>query len=301
MTRRLVGQAGVLLLTLTLAFFALRALPGDAITAQLTQSGASADAIAQRRAALGLTEPLPVQYLGYLGGLLRGDLGVSLISGQPVAELIAAALIPTLELALCALLIAVALGLLLGVVAGSGSRVGGGFARLLIVLAVSAPVYWTGIIAVAIFSVWLGWLPAGGVGGLPSLILPAATLGFQISGGIGRAVELAVREARLMDFVRTAYGKGLPRRQVWSVHILRVGMIPVVTVIALQAGFLLSGTVITEALFVRPGLGRLALDATLRRDYPIIQGVVLVSAVIYIALIALADALMPLIDPRVRQ
>lgn len=288
--RPLLSTAATLWLAVTLAFFALRILPGDAVQTQLEESGASAATIAQRRAALGLDEPLLAQYGRFLGGLLRGDLGVSLLDGQPVSQIIAQQFAPTVLLAGCALLVAAAVGIMLGTLAALD---GFGLARLLLDLALSVPLYWTGTLAIYVFSVQLNWLPTNG------LLLPVAVLGFHTAGAIGQVVRADVRAALVLDFVRTARAKGLRERRVILGHVLRAGLLPVVTVIALQAGFLLGGVVVTESLFVRPGIGRVLLNATLRQDYPVVQGVVVLSALVYTLLNAGADALYRRLDPRI--
>lgn len=296
---RLLSTVAVLWLAATLAFFALRILPGDAVTAQLAQSGASQAVIEQRRAEQGLTAPLWAQYGQYLGGLLRGDLGVSLLSGQPVSEMIAQQVIPTLQLGGLALVTAAALGLILGSFGALDVGWGVSFAaRLIINLSLSTPLFWTGTAAIFIFSVWLDVLPSSGGARLSQLVLPVAVLGFHTAGAIARVAGSSVRAVRGADFVRTARAKGLPELLITLRHILRVGLIPVIAVVALQAGFLLGGTVITESLFVRPGIGRLLLDSTLRQDYPVVQGIVLLSAFSYTLLNLTADVLSRLIDPR---
>lgn len=299
MIRRLLSMALVLWLAATIAFFALRILPGDAIEAQLTQSGAGAETIALRRAELGLDAPLWVQYGQYLSGLLRGDLGYSLLSGQPVSEMIAQQLAPTASLALLALGWAVGLGLLLGSM--GAVKIGGGLstgARLLINLALSTPLFWTGSAAILIFSVWLDLLPSAGGGRWSQLVLPVGVLGFHTAGSIGRVTQVGIRTLYGADFVRTARAKGVSEIAIIAWHILPAAVPPLIAVIALQAGFLLGGTVITESMFVRPGIGRLLLDSTLRQDYPVVQGIVLLAALSYTLLNAAADFAQGLADPR---
>ncbi len=284
----------ILWLAVTLAFFALRVLPGDAIDTQLRDTGASAATINERRAALGLTDPLGEQYFRYLSGLLRGDLGVSLLDGRPVTEIIVEQFAPTAALALSALLIASLGGIGLGTLAALDTSLSG-LARLLLDLSLSLPLYWTGTLAIFVFAVQLNWLPSGG----SNVILPAAVLGFHTAGAVGQVIRVNVGEVMALDFVRTARAKGLSEGQVVLHHILRASLLPAVTVIALQAGFLLGGVVITESLFVRPGIGRVLLNATLRQDYPVVQGIIVLGAVIYTVLNTAADLLYRLIDPRV--
>lgn len=298
--RRIASTLAVIWLAATLAFFALRVLPGDAIEAQLVQSGVSQDVIEQRRAEQGLADSVWVQYARFLSNVIRGDFGRSLISGQPVSELILQHLAPTVVLASSALMVAMGLGLVLGISGALELSLGlSGVARAVMSLSLSAPIYWTGTAAIYIFSVQLGMLPSAGAGRLSQLILPVAVLGFHTAGAIARVVQASVRETLDAGFVRVARAKGLPERIVVWRHVLRASLLPVVTVVALQAGFLLSGTVITESLFVRPGIGRLLLDATIRQDYPVVQGVVIFAAVVYTLLNTLADAIYRIVDPRV--
>jgi peptide/nickel transport system permease protein len=299
LARRLAWGALVMWLAATLAFFALRVLPSDAITVQMLDSGAPPEAVDALRAELGLTAPLPVQYGHFLTGLLRGELGVSLLSGQPVAELIALNLWPTVTLALSALVVAVLVGLTLGLLAGAVKpRWRVGLARFIVDLALSTPIYWTGTLAIYVFTVQLALLPSGGSGRLSQLVLPSIVLGFHSAGAIARVVAQEVRQQRQSDFVRVARAKGLTERHILLAHVLRASMVPILTVITLQAGFLLSGVVVTETLFVRQGLGRLLLDSTLRQDYPVVQGVVVLSAMVYTFLNTLTDVAYGLLDPR---
>ncbi|MBN1285817.1 MAG: ABC transporter permease [Anaerolineae bacterium] len=299
--KRLLNTVLIIWAAVTLAFAALRLIPGDAIGAQLLQGGASAEEIEARRAALGLDAPPLEQYLIYIAGLARGDMGVSLLDRQPVTQMIARQIPNTAALALAALSTALTLGLGLGI-AGTAAR-WAGVRRLsmwLAALALGMPVYWTGTLAIWLFSVTLGWLPATGAGDLRHLILPAGVLGFHVSGSIARVTQASLLEARAQNFVPFARSKGLSWRQVWRGHILRVGLLPVITVAALQAGFLLGGTVIVETLFARSGLGGLLLRAILERDLPVVQGVVVLAALIYSIVNTAADLLYALADPRVR-
>lgn len=281
-----------LILAVILAFIALRLLPGDAVTAELVQSGASETFIQERRAALGLDKPLLEQFIHYFSRMMRGDLGVSLSRGLPVSEMILQAMPPTLTLALAAFILGCGLGVFLGIMGAMYRNT-----SLIISLILSTPIYWTGTLALFIFSAKLRLFPASGD---TSLILPAAVLGLHSAGSIAQVVRSSISQTLHLDFVRTARGKGLPERYILIRHVLRASLIPVVSVAALQAGFLFSGTVIVETLFLRPGLGRLLLDAVQRRDYPVVQGVILVSAVLYAAVNIIADLLYPRLDPRIR-
>lgn len=295
MIQRAAAALGAVWLAVTLAFFALRVLPGDALDAQLRESGASAPIIAERRAALGLDQPTLVQYGDYLLSAIQGDFGVSLLDGRPVAEIIIGQLPATAVLTFAALVIAVTLGGVIGWFAEYNV-----IARVLLSLSLSAPLFWTGTIAILIAAVRLNLLPASGAGRLDQLILPASVLGFHTAGGIAQVVWAATQETRAQDFVRTAHAKGLPIALVARRHVLRASLPPILAVIALQTGFLFTGSVITESLFARPGLGRVLLDAVLQQNYPVVQGIIVFSAGVYALLNLSADAAQRLLDPRVQ-
>ncbi len=287
-------------LAVSLAFVALRLAPGDALEATMARGGVDASAIAAERSRLGLDDPLWQQYASYLGGVARGDLGESLVSQQPVAEMIAQNAGPTVALALGALLVAVALGVGLGVVAPAAPWLAvRTVAEAVIALMLSTPAYWTATLAIYLLTVAVPVFPGVGGAGPGAVILPVLVLGFHTAGGIARVTAESVRAAGGQDFVRTARAKGLPELDVLD-HALRVALLPVVAVIALQLGFLLGGTVITETIFVRRGLGRVLLLAVDNRDYPVIQGLVMLSALVYTALNAAADVIYRVVDPRVR-
>lgn len=278
----------------TLAFFALSVLPGNAVVNQLTQSGADASIIAERREALGMNEPTGLRYLRFLLNVARGDLGESLLSGEPVTDAILRNIPPTFTLAFSALLVAIVAGILSGLAAAMNIPAASVLSRSLISLALSTPIYWTGTLAIYALTVQLG-LPASQW----NQALPVIVLGFHTAGAIGRVMQGSIRDTLELDFVRTARAKGLREKRVIGVHVLRFALPPVISVIALQAGFLFSGTVITETLFVRPGLGRLLLDAVIQQDYPIVLGVVILSALIYVIAGMAAETALRLFDPRV--
>lgn len=298
--RRFGAAVIVAWLALTLAFVALRWLPGDALDATMMRAGWPAEAIDARRTDLGLNDPIWQQYGAYLGGVVRGDWGESLISGQPVTEIITQNIGPTAVLAGASLLVAITLGLGLGILAGTvpmrAVRYG---AEGLASLALATPVYWTATLAIYFFTVFFDILPGVGGTGPRYLILPALVLGFHTAGSIAQVTAQSVREAAGEDFVRTARAKGLPTLDVID-HVLRAGLLPVIAVIALQLGFLISGTVITETIFVRRGLGGVMLDAITDRDYPVVQGLVVLAALAISLINALADVVYALVDPRVR-
>ena len=232
--------------------------------------------------------------------LLRGDLGRSLVGERPVTAILAEQFGATVQLAAAALTFAVVFGLGIGLLAGlSGNTAfrlltGGGIA-----LIAASPVYWTGTLAIFVFSVWLKILPSAGGGDLRHLILPAATLGLAMTGSIAQVTAANIRAVTHADFVRTARAKGLKRPRIVYAHMLRPAFVPILTVITLQAGFLFGGAAITEALFVRQGIGQVLLNAINSHDYPVIQGAVMVAALIFSLLNASADVISAIIDPRI--
>jgi ABC-type dipeptide/oligopeptide/nickel transport system permease component len=286
---------------LTLTFVLMRVLPGDAITSQLVEIGADPIIVAERREALGLDKPLLTQYGEYLLQIVQGDWGRSLIRGLPVSSLIAEAMPHTFSLALASLLFATIFGVSLGMIAAlQTGRIGSTIAQFISTLSLSIPIYWSATIAILLFSVHLNWFPASGVGSTEHLILPVTLLGFHAAGAVSLITYTSITQTLAMNFVRAAYAKGLPPFQILTRHVLRASLPPIITVIALQAGFLLGGTVIIERIFVRPGLGRVLLDAVLSRDYSVVQAVVALSAVLYAIANTLADIIHHLLDPRLR-
>ncbi len=276
--RRMGAALIVAWIAVSAAFVLLRWIPGDAVDSTLARSGVARSDIDARRDNLGFNDPIWQQYAAYLAGLLRGDLGDSLVSGQPVTELIGGSLGPTAVLTAGALLIATALGIGLGIAAGAAQwrslRYG---AEAVASLALSTPVYWTATLAIYLFTIELRLLPGVGGEGIRYLILPASVLGFHTAGSIAQVTASSVRESATQDFVRTARAKGLPRLDVLD-HVLRVGLLPVIAVIALQLGFLFSGAVITETIFDRRFLHvnellRLGAAIEVSNDKAIVRGV----------------------------
>ena len=280
-------------LAVTLAFFALRLLPGNAIDAQLQGAGLPEEVVAARKASLGYDKPLVLQYLNFLGGLASGNWGQSLYTGQTVLEAIQGRLPSTLQLAGTSIVLAITLGMIFGVLAGLKSKIAS-FFHLLIDLSLGIPIYFTATVLLFIVAVHLGGIQRG-------LLLPVLALGFHSSGAIARIIETNLKTIRQASFIQTAKAKGLSPWQIIRRHMLKLALIPVIPVITLQAGVLLSGTVITEAIFGRAGLGLLLLDATLQRDYPVVQGIVVLAAVIYIILNQLADIIVYWLNPTLSQ
>jgi len=299
--RRLLGALPVLWGVATLVFVVMRLLPGDPAALMLSEAGGSAEAIAGMRASLGFDDPLIVQYVRYLSSLLQADLGVSLFSHRAVVTIIAEQLPSTIALAVAAMIVAVGLGVTMGVTAAA--RHGAWLDRLITAIAatgVSIPIFWSALILIWLFSLRLGWLPATGQGSLAHLIMPALVLGFASAAVIARLVRASLLDTLEQDYVNTARAKGLVEGVVLMRHAFRNALIPVVTVIGLQFGFLLGGTVVIETIFSRQGIGRLMVDAILWKDFPVVQGIVLLAALVYTLVNLTVDAAYAYLDPRIR-
>jgi peptide/nickel transport system permease protein len=299
--RRLIVSIPVLLGLTVIVFSMMHLLPGDPAEVILAQSGARPEAVARLRLQLGLDQPLPVQYGRFLGGLLRGDLGSSLFTNRPVSEIVAQNLPSTMELAGAAMLLAVLLGTSLGILAAvhQGSWVDH-LTMTLAVLSLAMPGFWLALLLIYLFSLYLGWLPSGGQGTWQQLVLPASVLGANSAATIARLVRSSLLEVLQQEYIVTARAKGLRERMVLLRHALKNALVPVITVIGLQFGFLLGGTVVMETVFARQGLGRVAVDAILYKDLPVVQGVVLLVAAIYLVVNLLVDISYAFIDPRIR-
>lgn len=306
---RRVGQAVVVMFGVSIIVFLLvHLVPGDPIRRSLG-TRFDPDVYQALRVRAGFDKPLVEQYVGYLGGVLRGDLGVSFRSGRPVTELVTERLPATALLAGAALLIALLIALPAGITSAvrSGStldRVVSGFSQV----GVSIPDFWSGIMLILVFSLVLGWLPPSGyvspledVGEfLSHIILPAVTVGVVSGSILTRFVRSAMLDALNQDYTRTARAKGLRKRTVVNRHVLKNALVPIVTVIGLQLAFLLGGVVVVEVIFAWPGLGRLALDAVQGRDYPVLQGAVLLFSLTFLVVNLVVDLLYAYLDPRIR-
>jgi peptide/nickel transport system permease protein len=299
--RRLAGTAGTVLAVLVTVFLLVRVLPGDPVEVLLGERASGADRQALR-ASLGLDRPLPAQLGAYLRALARLDLGQSLRHHAPVTELIAARLPATLQLTAAALALAVALALPLGVLmAVRRDAASGRIAGALTLLALALPGFWFGPLLVLLFAVHLGWLPVAGRDGLASLALPALTLALGLAAALARQLAANLVETLAAEHVRTARAKGLAPGEVLWRHGVRNALLPVTTLFGLQLGALLGGAVITETVFAWPGVGALTVEAINARDYPLLQGCVLLIAVIYVLVNGLTDLAYGWIDPRVRR
>ncbi len=298
--RSLVDTLIVLFGVSTLVFLLLVLIPGDPVDVILGESAQAADRAAMR-SALGLDQPLWVRWVDFYADLMRGDLGDSLIRREPVAELIMERLPATLSLAAIALALVLVLALPLGVLAARRhgrwpDHLAQGFA----LFGVSIPNFWLGPLLVLLFSVTLGWTPVSGDREPGSLILPALTLGLSMAAITTRMVRSSLLEVASQAFLRTARSKGLSEAALTWRHALPNALLPVITVLGLQLGSLLAGAVITEVVFAWPGIGSLLVDAIGQRDYPVVQGVVLVIAIGYVLANRLADLLSGWLDPRIR-
>ncbi len=298
--RRIVLLIPVLWGVATLVFAVTNIIPGDPVDLMLGETARPAQR-EELRKALGLDRPLLVQYGSYLGGLLKGDLGTSIHNNRPVAKLLAERIPASAELTIAALAIALAIALPLGIVAArrAGSLVDMG-ASALAVLGASIPVFWLGPLLIIFFSIDLGWLPVSGRTGVLSLVLPAVTLGTALSAILMRLTRSSLLEVLPQDYLSTARAKGLTERKVLWLHALRNACLPLITILSLQLGALLSGAIITETVFAWPGVGRLTIQAISARDYPLVQGCVLFIAFVYVAGNLLADIAYAWLDPRVR-
>jgi len=299
LARRLLLVVPTLGGVLVAAFLLLDIAPGDPVQAMVGERADSAT-IGRLRAELHLDDPIPVRFGRYVLGLLHGDLGRSYITGRPIAQDLLERFPRTAQLALAAMSFAATVGITLGVIAAV--RPGGWADRLALLaayLGVSFPVYWVGLLLVLLFAVTLRWLPPSGSGGLAYLILPAATLGMRSVAVLARMTRSAMRETLASDFIRTARAKGASERVVILRHALRNALIPVITVLALDTGNYLTGSLLTESIFAWPGLGRYVLTAIEKRDLPAVQGAVLFMSVVFVLVNLFADLMYAKADPRI--
>jgi peptide/nickel transport system permease protein len=298
--RRLLLALPSMLAVVTIVFLLAHIAPGDPVDAMLGETAAPVER-ERLRTALGLDQPLVQQYRHYVVGLFSGNLGLSLHTGEPVAELIARRYPATLELAGAGLTIALLIALPLGLLAASrpGSTIDA-LARALATTATALPNFWLGPLLILVFSIGLQWTPVSGRGGVAHLILPAITIGLGMAASLTRLLRNSLLEHATEEYVRTARAKGATAARVFVVHLLRNAALPAVTLLGLQSGALLAGAVITETVFAWPGVGRLLLGAIQRRDYPLTQGCVLTFAVSYLIVNLLTDLAHALIDPRLR-
>jgi peptide/nickel transport system permease protein len=300
LARRLLLTIPVLLGVATLVFSLIHVIPGDPAQAMLGEAASPADVVSLR-ARLGLDRPLLVQYAAFLGGLIRGDLGTSLRTGDPVSTQIAERLPATFELAMAAMIVAVGVAIPLGIAAAVWRGTFVDHAAMTTAMAgVSVPNFWLGPMLAMVFGVELGWLPVSGRGGLEHLVLPAVSLGGALAAIVARMTRATLLEELRQPYVQAARARGTSRT--WAVvgHAFRNSLVPVVTIVGLQFGAVLTGAVITETIFSWPGVGRLLIQSISFRDYPMVQGCILLIAVTFVAVNLATDVLYTLLDPRIR-
>ena len=306
--KRLVEAVPVLILSSLLVFAILHLVPGDPVDAMMGAASfgistpeSQARLVAQIREQLGLNEPLPVQYVQWLWNALHLDFGESFLRHQPVATLIAQRLPSTLELAGAALVLSVTIGMGFGIIAALRRNTWvDGAVMILSLGGVSMPSFAYAMLLILVFSVFLGWLPATGSGSFDRLILPTLVLGYEGTGLIARLTRASLLEVLGREYINTARAKGLPPRVVVLRHALRNALIPVVTIVGLQVGRLLAGSIIVETVFARQGVGQLAIDAIQTKDYPLVQGIILLTASAYVVANLLVDVSYGFINPKIR-
>ena len=288
--------------TTILVTLLIHIVPGDPVQIMFAQSqGSTPEQIEQVRVNLGLDQPIYIQYLNYLDRLSEGDLGKTIRGGQPVLEVIFQRLPNTILLATSAMMIAILLGVPLGFLAAyNKGTISDTFIMILAISGISMPHFWLGLILLFIFAVDLGWLPVSG-SGLLNLVLPALTLGISNAAIFARLTRTSMIEILQQDFVITALAKGLPKKYVLRKHVLRAGLIPLVTMMGMQFAFMMGGAIVVENIFSWNGVGRMAVEAIFQRDYPIIQGFILTFSVIVVFVTISLDVIYAFIDPRIRR
>ena len=299
LARRLLLAIPTLAGVLVVVFLLLYVAPGDPVQAMVGER-ADAETIARMRAELRLDDPLHQQFFHYLGGVLRGDLGTSYITQRPILKDLMQRFPATLQLATAAMIFATVLGVLIGIY--GAWRPGTWFDRFTTLgayLGVSFPVYWVGLLLILIFAVGLRWLPPSGSGGFVFLILPAVTLGMRSVAFLARMTRAAMQEILRSDFIRTARAKGLGEAGVVLNHGLRNALLPVITVLGLDFGSYLTGSILTETIFSWPGVGRYVLNAIEKRDLPAVQGSILFLSLVFVLVNLITDLVYAKVDPRV--
>jgi peptide/nickel transport system permease protein len=298
---RRLGQSVVTLFAVSVfAFAMIHLVPGDPATIALGPN-ATPQAVAQLRHQLGLDRPLPDQYWTYIVNALHGNLGVSIRSLQPVYTEIVQLAGSTISLAIAATVLAVIAGVAVGVIAATSRRWIDLSVMTTALAGLSMPTFWSGILLILLFGLTWKIFPVVGGGGFNTLVLPAVTLALPAAAVLARVTRGSMLEVLRQDFVRTARAKGIRRSRVILRHALPNAIVPVITIIGLQIGGLLSGTVVVETLFARPGVGRLAVQAIQERDFPVVQGVVLLAGFVFVVINLIIDLLYPLVDPRIRR
>ncbi len=298
--KRIVGVIPTLIIVVTFVFFFVRMIPGDPARLVAGEQ-ATLDQVEAVREQLGLNQSIPVQYAKYVGGLLKGDLGMSLRTKRPVLTEIGARYANTMSLTVAALVWSTIVGVFLGVWSGKNRGKWQDFTGMtLAVSGISLPGFWVGFLLIMLFAVKLRWLPTTGAGSWKNLVLPAISLGTSIAAIIARFTRSSIVEVMKEDYIRTARAKGLKERTVTWGHAFRNSMISVVTVVGLQFGFLLGGSVVTEAVFAFPGLGQLLIESVNYRDYPAIQSLILLFSLQFILINLVVDILYAVLNPEIK-
>ncbi|NIM92791.1 MAG: ABC transporter permease subunit [Anaerolineales bacterium] len=298
--QRLLLSLLVVLFVSFLTFLILHLLPGDPAMAALGGQAADPEVVEQIREEMGLNDPLYVQYGRFIGGVLQGDLGRSLRTKAPVIDEITLTLPATVKLAIGGMIVALVLGIPLGIIAAVGHNTWLDWLGISVsVLGISIPVFWLGLLLISLFSFQLEWLPAGGSGGIRFVILPSIALGIGGAAIIARMTRSSLLEVFHHDYVRTARAKGIRESRVMNVHVMRNALIPIITIIGLQVGGLLSGVLLVEIVFSRPGIGRLLIQAVQSRDFPLAQALIFLIATFYVLTNLGVDLLYGFLDPRI--
>lgn len=290
----------VILGVVFIVFMLIHLVPGDPVEVMLGESATAVDRESLRQS-LGLDQPLFIQFLNFLKGVFSFDLGQSLHSKQPISELIAGRIGPTVQLTLASLLVALIIAFPLGIISAlKKDRFADTAAMSFSLLGVSIPNFLMGPLLILVFSVSLGWFPVSGKQGLASLVLPALTLGTALAAILSRMIRSSLLEVMNEDYIRTAKAKGLGIFRIIIVHALRNALLPVITLIGLQIGALLAGAVITEIVFSWPGLGQLTIESIQKRDYPVVQACILLISTTYVIVNTLTDVAYAILEPRIR-
>lgn len=298
--KRLLWLIPVILCATLIVFLLMSVAQGDPART-LLGAEVSQEAVDALREEMGLNDPLLVQYGRYILGVCHGDLGTSYKSSAPCSEEIAARFPNTVKLAVAALLLTIVIALPLGVVAAiKQNTFFDGFCMVISMLGMSMPIFWLGLLLMLLFALRLGWFPVSGASGFSSIVLPAVSLAFQSMASVARTTRSSMLEVVRQDYIRTARAKGLPERTVIVKHAVRNGLVPTVTVIGIQLGHLLGGSVLVETVFAWPGIGRLMIQSIQSRDIPMVEGCIILFALIYALVNLLVDLIYAAVDPRMR-
>ncbi|MFC2105609.1 ABC transporter permease [Candidatus Bipolaricaulota bacterium] len=299
--RRTLQMFMTLFVASLVVYGAMQLVPGDPVVAMFFPNIPSAERLESIREELGLNQPFLVRYIRWLGGALRGDLGESYKQYRPVTDIMKQTIPPTIALALAGLLVSLFIGIPVGVLAGITEKEWVDNSVMVIALiGVSAPSFWLGLLLMLVFSLYLGWFPSFGVGGIAKLVLPALTLGLYGGGYLARFARSSVLEIKYLDYVTTARAKGISELRVTMNHVLRNALIPVITMSGMLAGYMLGGAVIVETVFGRSGVGNMLVRSISDKDYPLVQALLFFTVAVFILMNLAVDVSYAYIDPRIR-